>query len=94
MAGFLLEFAAGDRDQLLVAVGLALRDRPVALVARAEERAARVTEQHLEATVPRPEQEDPGAGPLRHGATIADLRWPCNPDRASARRHARLQPRR
>ena len=34
VAGLLLELATGDLEQLLVAVDLALRDRPVAVVAR------------------------------------------------------------
>ena len=57
------------------AVGLALRDRPVALVAVREERPARVGEQDLEPTIPRPEEHDSGACPWCHDpTTFADLR--------------------
>ena len=53
-------------DELLVAVGLALRDRPVAGVAVPEERTAGVGEQDLEPTAPRPEEQDAGARPWCH----------------------------
>src|SRR4029079_7983604 len=80
VAGLLLELAPGDGDELLVTVGLALGDRPVAGRAVREERPARVGEQDLEPTIPRPEEDDAGACPWCHDpTTIADLREASNP---------------
>jgi hypothetical protein len=66
--GLLLELAPRDRHEVLVAVDLALRNRPVTRVAVREERPARVPEQDLEPAAPRPEEEDAGADSHCHVA--------------------------
>ena len=69
MADLLGELTTGNSQQILIdAIGLALRDRPVALVPAREERAARVTEQDLRLAGGHgtAKEEDPGALPDSH----------------------------
>src|SRR6266511_752912 len=66
LAGLLLELPTADGEQVLAWVHFALGDRPVALVLAREERPARVGQEHLEPSIPAPEEEDAGADPGRH----------------------------
>ena len=73
MAGLLLELPAGRGRQVrLVEVGLALGDGPAAQVLVAEEGAARVPEQHLQAIAPAAEEEDAGASACRHRRRVGE----------------------
>ena len=70
MAGLLGELSQGDVEQGFVAVRLALRDRPVALVATREQRAAGVGQQGLEAADGPSVQQDAGTHADGHGPMV------------------------
>src|SRR4051794_31790772 len=66
MTRLLGELPLGDGKEIVLVVGLTLRNRPGARVATGEERATRVGEQHLEPGVTAAVEEDPAGLPNAH----------------------------
>src|SRR6185437_12385413 len=71
-AGLLLELAPRRRERVLPLVVFALHDRPRRVLAARPERAAHVTDQHLQATVSEAEREQPGARSGYHDRGMLD----------------------
>jgi hypothetical protein len=76
MPGLLEELAPRDGKQFVIAVGFALGDRPVTLVAGRVERAAGVRQKHLQRALMSSEEEDAGAASGGHGRDGTAMRPP------------------
>src|SRR5262245_45074420 len=76
-ADLLAKLALRRREEVLPRLGLALRDRPRALVLAREEGAAGVGEQDLETSLPTAVDEHAGAHPGGHRPEPAPSSTPC-----------------